>query len=169
MITSAAVLRLARRRAGMTQVQLADAAGVTQSVISAYESSRREPSLRMLARLVQATGHDLSLDVVAAARPRRLAGPVGHRLSEQRGRVREVAARHGVRVVRAFGSVVRGDDRDDSDIDLLVDLPEHMGVFAIGRLRTELEELLDAPVDIVPERGLKPDVRASIESDLLLL
>ena len=43
-------------------------------------------------------------------------------LHEQRDPILEVAGRHGTRNVRIFGSACRGDDRPDSDIDLLVDL-----------------------------------------------
>jgi len=41
-----------------------------------------------------------------------------------------------------FGSVARGDDNDDSDIDLLVDLPPEMGLVRLGRLQRDLETLL---------------------------
>jgi transcriptional regulator with XRE-family HTH domain len=61
MDTAAAVLRDARRRAGLSQVELGRRAGVTQSVVSAYESGARQPSLPMLARLVGATGLELDI------------------------------------------------------------------------------------------------------------
>src|SRR5579884_4509498 len=55
------VLRDARVRAGLSQVELARRAGVTQSVVSAYESGARQPSLPTLQRLVQATGCELKV------------------------------------------------------------------------------------------------------------
>src|ERR1700733_15591635 len=58
-----ALLRQARQRAGLTQAELAEKAGVTQSVISAYESGQRQPSLAGLAALVGATGFELSTAV----------------------------------------------------------------------------------------------------------
>ncbi|HEY6746335.1 MAG TPA: helix-turn-helix transcriptional regulator, partial [Mycobacteriales bacterium] len=57
------VLRAARKAAGLTQAELARRAGVTQSVISAYEAGRREPSVATLSRLVDAAGATLRLHV----------------------------------------------------------------------------------------------------------
>ena len=56
-------LRQARISAGLSQTEVARRALVAQSVISAYESGRREPSVSMLERLVRATGHHLVLDL----------------------------------------------------------------------------------------------------------
>lgn len=60
---AAAVLGQARRRAGMTQADLAARAGTTQSAISAYESGARQPALDTLQRLVGAAGFDVELAV----------------------------------------------------------------------------------------------------------
>jgi uncharacterized protein len=75
------------------------------------------------------------------------------------------AAAHGVSGLRVFGSVARGEDREDSDVDLLVDLPEHMSLFGLARLQAELERILDARVDLVPSQYLKPDVREHADRD----
>jgi transcriptional regulator with XRE-family HTH domain len=56
-----ALLRSARRRAGLTQAELADRADVPRSVLSAYENGRRQPSVAMLARLAAAGGLTLHL------------------------------------------------------------------------------------------------------------
>jgi transcriptional regulator with XRE-family HTH domain len=58
---TAALLREARKRAGLTQTQLAQRSGVAQSTISAYESGRREPGVEALRRLLQAAGFDLTI------------------------------------------------------------------------------------------------------------
>ncbi|WP_432519688.1 helix-turn-helix domain-containing protein [Kineococcus sp. SYSU DK006] len=166
-----ALLREARRRAGLTQAQLGRRAGVTQSVISAYESGQRQPSLPTLLHLLRASGHLLDASLVAVDAPPTapLSGPLGQRLRRHRRRIRTIAAAHGVHHVRVFGSTARGSERPDSDVDLLVDLPPGTGLFALGRLRRELEDLLHAPVDLVPEDGLKPEVRANVEADLVPL
>ena len=71
---AATVLREARRRAGLTQREMASRAGVRQPVVAAYESGRREPTIPMLRKLLRATGHDLDLDL--GLRPaHRLADP----------------------------------------------------------------------------------------------
>ena len=161
---------MARQRAGLTQVELAARAGVTQSVISAYESGRRQPALSTLAALVEATGFEL--DVQVRRPPRglaRLTGPVGRRVRRHRADLVAAAAAHGVSGLRVFGSVARGQDQPDSDVDLLVDLPPRMGLLALGRLRADLEAIVGAPVDLVPEADLKPDVRERVEAELVAL
>lgn len=119
MTSAATLLREARRRAGLTPVALARRAGVTQSVVSAYASGSRRPSLSTLERLVGATGLELDLRLRRPrSRLRRLTGPPGRRLRAHRGAVRDVAARHGVTHVRDFGSAARGEDTALSDVDL---------------------------------------------------
>ena len=79
------------------------------------------------------------------------------------------AAAHDVTNLRVFGSVARGEDQPDSDVDLLVDLPPHMGLLGLGRLQAELEAILSAKVDLVPASDLKPAVRVRAERDLVAL
>jgi hypothetical protein len=61
--------------------------------------------------------------------------------------------------VRIFGSVARGEETDDSDIDLLVDLDSGVGLVGLVGLGRELTELLGADVDVVPGDALKPGLR----------
>jgi predicted nucleotidyltransferase/DNA-binding XRE family transcriptional regulator len=165
------LLREARSRAGMTQAQLAQHAGTTQSVISAYEGGRRQPSLPVLLRLIAATGHSLEASLVVAdpARSVPLSGPLGRRVQRHRQQIKDVASSHGAGNVRVFGSVARGAERADSDVDLLLDLPASAGLFTLGRLRRDLEDLLRARVDLVPADALKAEARADVESDLVPL
>jgi predicted nucleotidyltransferase len=79
------------------------------------------------------------------------------------------AAAYGVTNLRVFGSVARGQDRRDSDVDLLADVPPGMGLFGLGRLQAELEAILGSQVDLVPADDLKPAVRARAERDLVAL
>lgn len=109
----------------------------------------------------------MSEAAVRAAGPFR--GPVGRRVSEHRAEVLEVLERHGVRNARVFGSVARGDDRDDSDVDLLVELPRNTGLLSIARIEAELEAILEATVDLVSVKGLKPGVRSRVERELVAL
>src|SRR3954451_12845068 len=108
--SAAEVLRAARDRAGLSQAALAARSGVSQSVISVYESGRRQPSLPMLAGLVEAAGCGLEVEVRPRAPRERLRGELGRRLVKQRTRVVDAAARHGVRVLGVFGSVARGEE-----------------------------------------------------------
>jgi predicted nucleotidyltransferase len=89
-------------------------------------------------------------------------------LSRVLGRDREAivaaARRNGASNVRVFGSVARGEDGPDSDVDLLVDLEPGVSLFDLGRMEVELEQILQRPVDLVPERMLKPRVARTVEA-----
>ncbi len=169
--SAASLVREARRRSGLTQAQLATRAGVTQSVVSAYESGRRQPSLPMLLGLLRATGHalDASLVAIESGPAASMSGLLGRRVRDNASAVKAVAARHGVRDVGVFGSVARGAERAGSDVDLLIDVPDGMGLLGLGRLRQELEDLLGVEVDLVPRDGLKPGVREDVLADLVAL
>lgn len=90
-------------------------------------------------------------------------------VGRSRQRMLAVAAMHGASELRLFGSTARGEDRPDSDIDLLVHLDRRVGLIGLARLQHALEEILGAPVDLVPDDGLKPDVRAAVERDAVAL
>jgi predicted nucleotidyltransferase/DNA-binding XRE family transcriptional regulator len=164
------LLRDARRRAHLTQAELAERAGTTQSVISAYEAGRRQPALPTLAGLVAATGFDLDIRVRSRRRPiDRLTGPLGRRVRRHRRQLVDAAARHGITNLRVFGSVARGEDELDSDVDLLGDIPAELGLVGLGRAREELERILDAKVDLVPAAGLKPGVAKRVAAEQVAL
>src|SRR3954451_17926682 len=88
------LVREARQRAGMTQGQPAERTGVTQSVISAYESGRRQPSLPVLLGLIACTGHCFEVRWVSAdpGKPASFSWPLGRRVSRHRRRINEIAA-----------------------------------------------------------------------------
>jgi predicted nucleotidyltransferase len=75
--------------------------------------------------------------------------------------------RMGVSHAAVFGSVARGEARDDSDVDVLVDLDEDqpIGVFEYARLKLYISEILHGAVDVVNRRTLKPLLRDSILRD----
>lgn len=105
--------------------------------------------------------------VPSRGEPTSLSGPLGRRVGRHRARIREVVASYGAGNVRVIGSVARGTESAGSDIDLLLDLPAVVGPFTLGRLRRDLEQVLRAPVDLVPADGLKPEVRAAVEAELV--
>jgi predicted nucleotidyltransferase len=80
----------------------------------------------------------------------------GEVLAAHRDAVISLAHEHGMANVRVFGSTVRGTDRPDSDIDLLIDVGPTTGLFDIGRLEFALSQLLGLPVDLIPASSLKP-------------
>lgn len=168
--TASRALHEARLRAGLSQTELARRAAVTQSVISAYESGARQPSLPVLERLVAATGLQLQLRVRKAPSTLvRLTGPLGRKVRAQRAEIKRLCAKAGVTNLRVFGSVARGQETAHSDIDLLVDLSPDTGLFTLVALRGELERLLEAGVDLVPADSLKDGVRQNALRDTVSL
>jgi predicted nucleotidyltransferase/DNA-binding XRE family transcriptional regulator len=168
--TAGALLRQARKRAGLSQAELAARAGVTQSVISAYESGHRQPSVPALTALIDASGHELALGLRRQPRRlRRLSGPVGRQVRRHRHDLIAAAAAHGVKNLRVFGSVARGEDRPDSDLDLLADLPAGLSLFGLGRLEADLEAILGTRVDLIPAADLKSGVRERVKRDQVTL
>lgn len=80
-------------------------------------------------------------------------------VKRKRKQIIAIAKKHGASHVRVFGSTVRKNDRTDSDIDLLVKLTGKPGPWFPAGMSKELANLLGRPVDIVTERGLRPELR----------
>jgi len=99
----------------------------------------------------------------------RLSGPVGREVRRKRRDLVAAAAAHGVTNLRVFGSVARGEDGADSDVDLLADLPPDMGLVGLGQVQAELEAILGVKVDLIPAKDLKPAVRERAERELVPL
>ena len=83
-------------------------------------------------------------------------------LEEKRDDVLSIAAKHGAYNVRVFGSVARGDDRPDSDVDLLVDAGTTTSSWFPAGLVLDLEQILGREVEIVTEKGLNPHLRERV-------
>ena len=80
-------------------------------------------------------------------------------LTEKREEILKIAARHGARNVRVFGSVARGEADEHSDIDLLVNFDPTTGLLQHAALIRELRAFLGCPVDVVDDDGLRPRMR----------
>ena len=156
-ISAAESIRTARARAGLSQVELAARAGVTQSVISTYEAGRRNPSFDMMTKLLGAAGASLVIEYVPDEVSTRTL-PDTPRVRKLLGHRREILDLvHEARAsnVRVFGSVARGDDGPESDYDLLIDIPDDFSLFDLSGLTVQLGELLGEHVDVVHARGLQ--------------
>jgi uncharacterized protein len=82
-------------------------------------------------------------------------------LLSMRSAILETARDVGARDVRVFGSVARGEERPDSDIDILVTLEPGRTLMDLARLEERLEALLGRPVDVTTLSGLREPVRSS--------
>jgi len=130
--SAAELVRRAREDAGLSQRALAARAGVQQSNLAAIESGARRP------------GDDLLRRVLAAARLR-----PSIPLELEAAAVRALAASHGLRDVRVFGSTARGTDDEHSDVDLLVAADTDVDFLRVAAFRSDAQQLLGFPVDVV--------------------
>jgi predicted nucleotidyltransferase/DNA-binding XRE family transcriptional regulator len=153
------LIREARSRAGLSQAQLAGRAKTSQSAIARYEAGAATPTLATLERILAASGDAFVLNLSPRPPRRRVTRGLAL-LRRSRERLQKAARRYGVRDVRVFGSVARGEDTAESDIDLVVELdPGHTLLDLIG-FQQAAEEILGVNVDVAAPRLLKDRVRA---------
>lgn len=128
--------------AALTQ---ATAAGLSQRRI-AVALGRSQPEVSRLIKLSCAQPH--------------LASPLSRRVAKHRDRIRRTVEAAGASNPRIFGSVARGEDTPESDIDLMIDIPASFSLIDLARLQQSLEQILEHRVDVVPARGLKGSMAA---------
>lgn len=87
---------------------------------------------------------------------------IGEMLKEKRDEILAIAKQHGGRKVRIFGSIARGQGKEDSDIDLLVELEPGRSLLDIIAIKQDLEDLLKRKVDVVTEAAVSPYIRKEI-------
>jgi len=90
-------------------------------------------------------------------------------LQIHREAVRQIALRHHVKEIRVFGSVLHGDDSEDSDLDLLVEPTQDTTLLDIGAIRYELRKLLGIPVDVLTPNALPDSFREQILTEARLV
>ncbi len=84
-------------------------------------------------------------------------------LRERRSQILDIAAKHGAFNVRVFGSVVRGEETPESDIDFLIDYDRaKITPWFPGGLLMDLQDLLGRKVDVLTERGVSPLIREQV-------
>lgn len=84
------------------------------------------------------------------------------RLRAHRGEILALAARHGMRRIRVFGSVAGGDDRPDSDVDVLVDVEPGRSLINVIAFEQDLSDLLHRRVEVLTDGGLSPHLQQRI-------
>ena len=87
-------------------------------------------------------------------------------VEEVKQKATPVFQQYGVRYAAIFGSVARGDDRPESDVDILVRLGRPTGMVGYIRLIESLEETLKRKVDVVTESSLNDRLQPHIARDL---
>jgi len=91
------------------------------------------------------------------------------RMLARRGDILRLAAEHGARNPRLFGSVARGEARDGSDLDILVQLDADRSLIDHVALVQDLEDLLQCPVDVVNESAMDHRLRDRILAEAVPL
>lgn len=149
------ILRDHRVRYGLTQAEVARAAGMRQPDLSAIEHGRRDGA--ELHRRVQAAIRDL-------VRPSAILAD-----EELRRDLRECLLQHGARDARVFGSTARGEDRPGSDLDIMARFPPGFDLFDLMEVEAELEGLLGIRVDVVSDDDRTPYALAVAKADAVRL
>ena len=80
--------------------------------------------------------------------------PIAKTITDKRKQILHLSRQYGASNIRVFGSMVRDDAINDSDIDFLVDLAPDKDLFDLGALLMDMQELFNRKVDIVTERAL---------------
>ena len=83
-------------------------------------------------------------------------------LNSHRAAIRRVVEAHRACNARVFGSALRGEDTDGSDLDILIDTTPETTLFDIGAIRHELGELLGVPVDVLTPGALPARFRNTV-------
>ena len=91
------------------------------------------------------------------------------RVMTERDRICEIAARHGARNIRIFGSVARGEAKEESDLDLLIDLESDRSLLDLVALKSDLETLLGIPVDVTEPLTLHWYIRDRVMAEAVPL
>jgi uncharacterized protein len=86
----------------------------------------------------------------------------GRRIREHRDEILQMAARHGAGNIRIFGSVARGEETPESDVDFLIDITGETTPWFPGSLAADLEQLLGRRVQVVIRRSLSHLIRDEV-------
>ncbi len=81
--------------------------------------------------------------------------------------LRDLKERFRIRRIGIFGSFASGSEREESDVDVLVEFSKPVDIFTFLELKEHLEKLLDRRVDLVTEKALKPPIRDEVLKQVL--
>ncbi len=137
------------RKLLVDSVRAGVAAGLSQRQIS-EAIGRSQPEV---SRLLRFHGHT----------------PLGKQLERRRAPLLKMLTAAGARNVRVFGSVARGEDGPESDIDLLVDFTEPLSLFALSRLEAAASAIAGAKVDVVPSANVRANMADSVRAESVRL
>lgn len=172
-----------RRARGMTQSALADLLGVKRQQVQRWEKAGyRTAAFESVARVAAALGWEpaagdsLSAETPAAYGPTSLVEPVaaapapvrdlGEIVARVRAHAGELHERYGVTYVGVFGSFARGEQRPDSDVDLIVEVERPTMETTIGP-QEDLSEVLGRKADCGALETLRPRLRRYVAREIV--
>jgi hypothetical protein len=152
--------------------QVAEKLGVSPRTVHAWLAAGKLTSVRLSARVVRIPAEEIER-LIAPKRPP-LVEPTREtpslaELHEMREQIVEILASHGVSNPRVFGSVVRGEERPDSDIDMLVDFPQEMSYGDLGDAEIDLATQLGVVFELCGAHELRPHIRAEVLAEAVPL
>ena len=83
-------------------------------------------------------------------------------IKSRREEILEIAEKYGARNVRVFGSVARGEEGPESDVDIIVEMEKGSSLLDIIAIKQDIEELLGRKVDVVTESSISPYIRTEV-------
>lgn len=90
-------------------------------------------------------------------------------LDSNRAAIRQVVASHRARNARVFGSVLRGQDTDSSDLDILIDPTPETTLMDVAAIQVELQRLLGVSVDVLTPNALPDNFRSFVLAEAVLV
>ena len=87
---------------------------------------------------------------------------VSNTIKSRREEILEIAKKFGAKNIRVFGSMARGEESPESDLDIIVDMEKGSSLLDIIAIKQDIEELLGRKVDIVTEASISPYIRRTI-------
>lgn len=81
----------------------------------------------------------------------------------------ELRERYGVREIEIFGSYIRAEQRDTSDLDILIDFERPVSLLHIVALENYLSDLLEVKVDVVPKKNIRKELKEIILSEAIVI
>ncbi len=90
-------------------------------------------------------------------------------LKKNRKAILEIALRHGAKEVRVFGSVVRGEDDENSDLDLLVSMAPDRNLYDLIGLQQDIEQLVGRKTDVITEKSINRHLKDAILQEAVAL
>jgi predicted nucleotidyltransferase len=83
-------------------------------------------------------------------------------IKSRRKEILDIANTFGAKNIRVFGSMARGEENPESDIDIIVEMEEGSSLLDIIAIKQDIEELLGRKVDVVTEASLSPYIRDAV-------